>query len=210
MQQPVPSPPPYVPDWVGFYLGFHGGGAWDRASFDVPSPSFFVMPNASLNGDVFGGHAGYNWQYGPIVGGVEVDFSSADLKQTSSLVQTGPFDFSGRHTKIDELASARGRIGWAVLNNVLVYGTGGIGWAHTHLALTDTFFGTTVSADETGFGWVAGAGVEYRLFEHVLLRAEYLHYDLSTVTFPNLGIFRGNINVRNSLDVVRGGISYKF
>jgi opacity protein-like surface antigen len=210
VQQPVPYSAPYVPEWVGFYLGFHGGGAWDRASFDVPSEGFFSQPGASLNGSVFGGHAGHNWQYGQIVGGMEVDFSSANLKQTST-VQTGTFSFSTRDAKVDELASARGRIGWAVLNNVLLYGTGGIGWAHSRLSLTDTAFGTTTSADQTAFGWVAGAGVEYRLFEHTQLRAEYLHYDLGTVTFPNLGgIFRGNINVRNNIDVVRGGISYKF
>lgn len=209
-QQPVPYSQPYVPEWVGFYFGFHGGGAWDRASFDVPSAGFFSQPGASLNGGLIGGHAGYNWQYGPIVGGVEVDFSSADLKQTS-LLQTGTLSFSTRDAKLDELASARGRIGWSVLDNVLVYGTGGIGWAHSRLSFTDTTFGTTMSADETAFGWVAGAGVEYRLFEHIQLRAEFLHYDLGTVTFPNLGgIFRDNINVRNNIDVVRGGISYKF
>jgi opacity protein-like surface antigen len=209
VQQPALPSPPYVPDWVGFYFGFHGGGAWDHASFDMPSASFFTLPGASLNGGLVGGHAGYNWQYGQIVGGVEVDFSSADLKQTS-LVAQGSFGFSTRDTKIDELASARGRIGWAVLSNVLVYGTGGIGWAHTRVTFTDTFFGSTTSADETAFGWVAGAGVEYRLFEHIQLRAEYLHYDLGTVTFPSVGPLRDNINVRNSIDVVRGGISYKF
>jgi opacity protein-like surface antigen len=212
MQQPVP---PYVPDWVGFYFGIHGGGAWDHASFDEPpavfvQPGFsgFSQPGATLNGGLVGGHAGYNWQYGVMVGGVEVDFSGADLKQTSQV--GGPFDVLARESKIDELASARGRIGWAMLPSVLAYGTGGIAWAHTRLTFTDTFFGTTTSADENAFGWVAGAGLEYRIFEHVLLRAEYLHYDFGSVTFPNLIGFSGNINVRNRIDVVRGGLSYKF
>jgi outer membrane immunogenic protein len=204
--QPVSAYPSYVAEWVGFYFGFNGGGGWDRASFDVPSGMFF-LPGASLNGGLVGGHAGYNWQYVQIVGGVELDFSSADLRETSFV--GSPTDFSVRNSRIDELASARGRLGFTILHNVLAYGTGGLGWAHTRVTLTDAV-GSITSADETAFGWVAGAGLEYRLFEHVLLRAEYLHYDLGTVTLPSLTTLHDNISVRNSIDVVRGGISYKF
>jgi outer membrane immunogenic protein len=200
-QLTVPSSSYYVPDWVGFYFGINGGGGWDHASFDA-------LPGASLNGGVVGGHAGYNWQYIQIVGGVEVDFSSADLTETS-LVGT-PINLSVRHSKIDELASARGRLGFTILHNLLAYGTGGIGWAHTRVTLTDTAIGSITSADENAFGWVAGAGLEYRLFEHVLLRAEYLHYELGTVTLPALISPGNNISIRNNIDVVRGGISYKF
>jgi opacity protein-like surface antigen len=205
-QQPVAAPsPPYVTDWVGFYFGFNGGGGWDHASFDSP-PGLF-LPGASLNGSVIGGHAGYNWQYVQIVGGVEVDFSSADLTETSLV--GSPADFAVRNSKIDELASARGRLGFAILHNVLAYGTGGLGWAHTRVTIADAA-GSVTSADENAFGWVAGAGLEYRLFEHVLLRAEYLHYELGTVTLPALLSSHDNIGIRNGIDVVRGGISYKF
>ena len=54
------------------------------------------------------------------------------------------------------------------------------------------------------FGSVAGAGLEYKLIEHVLLRAEYLHYDFAKTTFAPVD------NVKETVDVVRAGLSYKF
>jgi hypothetical protein len=55
-----------------------------------------------------------------------VDYTSADLNQ-SSLITLPGFNLVSRQAKVDELASARGRLGWAALPNVLLYGTGG--WA---------------------------------------------------------------------------------
>jgi opacity protein-like surface antigen len=163
-------------------FGIHGGGGWDHASFDVPGLTSITatamldstFPDASPKGGIFGGHAGYNWQYGPIVGGVEVDFSGADIKDSSIFFVGG--DAFNREIKVEELASARGRLGYALLHNLLAFGTAGIGWGHTRLTVTDPSVpGATGSTFVNEFGWVAGAGLEYRLFEHLLLRAEYLH-----------------------------------
>jgi outer membrane immunogenic protein len=193
----VKAPPPgampvYLSDWAGFYVGINGGGGWGRTSFD-----FSTVDNTTTSGGLFGGHFGYNWQYGSVVAGVEADFDGADLKKT---------DAFGLEQKTDELASARGRVGYLFVPNLLAYGTGGLGWGHT--ALTDTngtFTGVTgSSAAVSQFGWVAGAGLEYKLVDHVLLRAEYLHYDFSKDTFT------GFDNVRETVDVVRGGLSWKF
>jgi opacity protein-like surface antigen len=51
-----------------------------------------------------------------------------------------------------------------------------------------------------------GAGLEYKLVDHLLLRAEYLHYDLGKTEAPNVV----GDNVKETVDVVRGGLSYKF
>src|SRR5882672_4033019 len=132
-----------VPDWVGFYVGIHGGGGWGHTSFDPqffstnslfgPNPSF-VPPNSSGSGGVFGFQFGHNWQWGPVVGGLEIDFSGASIKETSTFVFPGfPFNTETAETKIDELASARGRLGYLVFPNWLLYGTAGIGWGHFRL-----------------------------------------------------------------------------
>jgi opacity protein-like surface antigen len=94
---PVKAPPPaampvYLSDWAGFYIGINGGGGWAENSFDF-NPVF----NAKPSGGVFGGHAGYNWQYGSVVAGMEADFDGADIKQT----------VLGLEQKTNELASAR-------------------------------------------------------------------------------------------------------
>jgi outer membrane immunogenic protein len=181
--------PVYLSDWAGFYIGINGGGGWGSTSFDI-----FTVDNAKLSGGVFGGHAGYNWQYGSVVAGLEVDFDGADIKKT---------DAFGLEQKTNELASARGRLGYVVLPNLLAYGTAGAGWGHTDLSAN----GSTLAAINQ-FGWVAGAGLEYKLWGPLLLRAEYLHYDFGKTTVAGTN---GNVdNVKETVDVVRGGLSYKF
>jgi len=192
---PPREAPFYVSDWAGFYLGIHGGYGWGDTSFDPFVGAEITQTNAHPKGGVFGGHAGYNWQYQSVVGGLEVDFSGADLKE-SSLVTP----LITRDVKINELASARGRLGYALFPNVLAYGTAGVGWGHSEVTST----ARPESGDANNFGWVAGAGLEYKLIEHLLLRAEYLHYDFAKASYFD------NVNAKDKVDVVRGGLSYKF
>jgi outer membrane immunogenic protein len=210
VKAPPPAAPVYLSDWAGFYIGINGGYGWGDTKFDAP----FGFLDAKPKGGVFGGHAGYNWQYGSVVGGVEVDFDGADIKQSG--VSTGvitvtingvPTRFpESRSIKIDELATARGRLGYVIFPSVLAYGTAGIAWGHSNAE----FSGGPVfsSSNVNEFGWTAGAGLEYKLVEHLLLRAEYLHYDFAKATFsrPELS----PVNAATKVDVVRGGLSYKF
>jgi outer membrane immunogenic protein len=196
---PQVAAPVYLSDWAGFYIGINGGYGWGDTSVDAP----FGALGAKPKGGVFGGHAGYNWQYQSVVGGLEVDFSGADIHQSSSItgVRLNGLPIITRDVKIDELASARGRLGYALFPGILAYGTAGIGWGHSRL---DVATATTSDSTNTNqFGWVAGAGLEYKLIEHLLLRAEYLHYDFAKTSV-------NNANVTDKVDVVRGGLSYKF
>ncbi len=181
----APVAPVYLSDWAGFYIGINGGGGWASTTFDSG------FDNTKPTGNLIGGHVGYNWQYGSVVAGIEGDFDGADIKKTD--------DF-GLRQKTDELASARGRLGYLVLPQLLAYGTAGAAWGH--FDITDTVFGG--SEDINQFGWAAGAGLEYKFLDHFTLRAEYLHYDFPKTTVPNFD------NVKESIDVVRGGLSYKF
>src|ERR1700730_7415363 len=71
------APPPYVPEasWTGFYIGLHGGYGWGRAPFPETFFDPIVLGGIDSKGGVFGAHAGYNWQFGHIVTGLEVDMS---------------------------------------------------------------------------------------------------------------------------------------
>jgi outer membrane immunogenic protein len=195
-------PPVYLSDWSGFYLGVNGGGAWANATYD---DSFFdVKPSGGL----FGGHAGYNWQYGSVVTGLEVDFDGADIKGSVPFVFV-PFPGirlpATEDTKFDELATARARLGYLVLPNLLAYGTAGVAWGHVEVTDTVSILGSQSSAANL-FGWTAGAGLEYKLLDHVLVRGEYLHYGFGQTGISN---FDGN-NIKANVDAVRGGVSYKF
>ena len=91
---PVFVPPPFT--WTGFYVGLNAGGVWGSGS--VSSTLFangfpFLeteWPSGNLGGSqtgfIGGGQAGYNWQTGSFVLGVETDFDWTDLSRNSSFV----------------------------------------------------------------------------------------------------------------------------
>jgi outer membrane immunogenic protein len=229
---PAAAPCCVVPDWVGFYVGVHGGGGWAHESFEPseffsPTPGvttpFVTPPDARPKGGVFGFQFGHNWQWGPVVGGLEIDFSGADIRESTAFFDPfRPFDVFNRDKRIDELASARGRLGYLVFPNLLLYGTAGIGWGHERIRTTafETVPTFAVASQESflnEFGWVAGVGLEWKFWNSWLLRGEWLHYDFGRVTDPNNNVFLSagpffldNSNIRTTVDVARAAISYKF
>src|SRR5215468_9667922 len=212
LKAPVPR---VVSDWTGFYIGVHGGYGWARPSisdFDLnhsnPSLSAFTedlfLHAARLRGAVFGGHAGYNWQWGQRgVVGLEIDYSGANIKSPQEIsvdwnlgvncTCPQPIDTRTLQSKLDSLASARARAGFLIGPDFLLYGTGGAAWGHTKFADTlvrqnfnssgalasETIWASRASANH--FGWVAGAGAEWKLWNSgLMLRVEYLHYDFGS------------------------------
>jgi outer membrane immunogenic protein len=224
---PAVAPCCAVPDWVGFYVGVHGGGGWGRKDFEPgefeTGETDFIFSNASPKGGVFGFQFGHNWQWGPVVGGLEIDFSGADIKESTTFFFVTPAGGIGdtpagaavaftRDVKIDSLASARGRLGWLLFPNLLAYGTAGIGWGHQRLTTTETTL-TTFETNTTftnEFGWVAGVGLEWKFINNWLLRGEWLHYDFGRTTHPDASLADENLNVRTTVDVARAALSYKF
>jgi outer membrane immunogenic protein len=235
---PQPPAPMAMPawSWSGFYLGAHGGYGWGRDPqtdliFGFKSPNPLLDVNS--RGWVGGFQAGVNYQAGSWVGGVEIDLSAASI-QGSSSTATGlvtllavPLETTTatatQTDKFDSLGSLRARLGYLVLPNVLVYGTGGPAWAHvistfdetasvTQAGVGSETFTDTFTQPMWRFGAVAGVGAEARLGNSNWLgRVEYLHYDFgksdSTFGTNNSGpIITGVLKA----DVVRGGLSYKF
>jgi opacity protein-like surface antigen len=222
--RPMGTPPPAAspaspgyPAWAGFYLGINGGGGWgnmsfDQATFPATGINPFAIPNSSPSGGVVGFQFGYNWQWGPVVGGLEIDYDGADINQTSTFFPQPTSALFTLQSKIDELASARGRLGYLILPNWLLYGTAGFGWGSFRLNTTgtnDAGVFESETADVNNFGWVAGAGVEWQFWNHWLLRGEWLHYDFGR-TSEFSSIFGSNLDVRTTVDVGRAGLSYKF
>jgi outer membrane immunogenic protein len=171
---PAPSS---VSSWTGFYIGAHGGAAWQSTPqftfFDPNAPGDGIMPLQNLSGagkpglgGLGGLQAGYNWQFAPAwVVGVEGDLSWASLADNRSapaLTPTGvAFGAIAMSANTKWLASVRGKfgfVGW----NTLWYVTGGGAWANTeYTGNTANTAGThqaNVSFNQTGSGWVLGGG----------------------------------------------------
>jgi outer membrane immunogenic protein len=220
---PVKAPPraaaPAVADWTGFYLGIHGGYGWGDTSVKDFDLGVIGFHDPEPKGGLFGGQAGYNWQRGNFVGGFEIDYSFASLKDSQSVDFYIRCLFDGTlnlEKKIDALASARARAGFLIGPDLYLYGTGGIGWARTKGSLSACEEGDclTLSSAENHFGWVAGAGGEYRLWQNVSLGVTYLHYDFGTTnnvyTLDRLPFVNVGVKSDLTVDVVRGALNFRF
>jgi outer membrane immunogenic protein len=89
------------------------------------------LSGVDSRGFVGGFQAGANWQSGSFVGGLEIDLSGTDIKGSSSNsgIFVGALSQGSQTDKFDRLGSARARIGYLVTPSLLLYATGGPGWA---------------------------------------------------------------------------------
>jgi outer membrane immunogenic protein len=220
--------------WAGFYAGAHGGYGWGDDPATLPLALLDFAPDGALTGAksqgwVAGGHFGHNWQYDRAVAGLEADLSAADIKGSTS---TGSIAFPGFAStlkfdeKVKSLGSLRGRLGWTPTETILLYGTAGLGWERleiTQVQQDTTATGVTSTRTATPsdrFGWVAGAGGEMMLgSSNWIGRLEYLHYDfgrvrsdssLTSVSPPFTNFAAATSVGRQTIDLVRAGVSYKF
>jgi outer membrane immunogenic protein len=215
--------------WAGFYLGAHGGYGWKDNNFTQRVDANLQTGAIKSRGWPAGGHAGYNWQYGRVVTGLETDFSFSGITGNSTpVIDTaggGATQTTTLSDKVKYLATSRARLGWLPADNVLLYATGGLAWERLErsriivenrpgaFSQTDT---GTVPSDR--FGAVIGAGAEWMPFgPNWVGRVEYLHYDFGkfedantfTTTVPGLVPYSERRG-RQTIEVIRAGVSYKF
>ncbi len=203
-RRPPPPPPPapayVVPpfSWTGLYFGGQIGGDWARANWVDPFGG--VHDKTSGSGFLAGGQVGYNYQMGPLVAGVEGDFSWTNADGT----KTDAFG-NKLKTRLDWTSTVTGRLGYAV-DRVLFYGKGGAAFAHDKDTLTDPF-GAVVSGAATRTGWTAGAGVEYGFANNWSAKVEYDYLGFGTQNVT-LGGMPASIDLK--AHELKGGINYHF
>jgi outer membrane immunogenic protein len=183
LSRPTPAPAPVYTkapmmpafSWTGCYLGGHGGGAWADASYTLNNGAGIVEPfSFSPTSYIAGGQLGCQLQMNTFVFGVEGTWSATDLKQTDTSVIAPPRQ---RMLKIDELATVTGRLGVA-FDRVLVYGKAG--WADGRVETFAVNPLTGVSGDATAWqgGWTVGGGIDWAVWQSVVLGAEFNYYKL--------------------------------
>lgn len=191
--QEPPAPAPIyesapVSSWAGPYAGLHMGYGF---SGSVETNDGFLSNDISTKGWLGGVFGGFNAQNGQIVYGAEADVNYSGIDGSN-------FGESAR-SRID--GSLRGRLGYAVNDDVLVYGTAGL--AAERLRVTD---GLGVRDTNVGLGYTVGAGTDVKLTEDVFARAEYRYTDFGSETF--------NLTVPTSVDSsnhrVTVGLGIKF
>jgi len=164
--------------WAGPYLGGNLGWAWGSVDNNVTRPSGFVG----------GAQAGYNFQSGPWVFGIE-----GDLQATGASDTFAPWKFSNPW-----FGTVRGRGGYA-FNNIFFYGTAGLAFGE----LIGQTFG--VSENHTNVGWTVGLGAEFGLTPNWSAKAEFLFIDLNDSNFTITGLPNGY-----HFGLLRAGVNYRF
>src|SRR5215468_1403242 len=179
--------------WAGPYRGLNLGYSAGKSKTDgvfgdatVGTPLFATGSSDSLKGVIGGVQAGYNWQAGNWVAGLEGDIqmSGQGATVTAKLVQG---------QKLDSFGTLRGRLGTTITPDVIAYATGGLAVGAIRTAITLSGVGFDTNGNPFPFdapfsvlkikpGWTIGAGLEARLFGNVTGKVEYLYMDFGTVS----------------------------
>jgi outer membrane immunogenic protein len=214
---PPAAPAPFT-GWSGLYLGgnFGGGSTTATSDFSVAGIPIGTINN-SLTGAVGGAQAGFNWQYGPAVVGVETDIQFSGMAGTLNSPCAAPFCLvpttASFTQKLPWFGTVRGRLGYAA-NSWLVYATGGYAYAEidTDASASGPGFAATFTRHEMRNGWTAGGGIEVALSPKWSARLEYLYLDFGRVNNPWVLAVPPTIddNTRIVTSVVRAGVNYRF
>lgn len=229
-------------DWEGFYFGGnlgqgHASSEVRTSTVDSPTGYFAASSVPAIatagagdldpNGFTGGIGAGYNWQSGAGVFGLEMDWNSLSADDSRSATATypccAPTAFTvNQKVKANDLLTFRARAGYAT-NNSLFYVTAG--WGQTRVRIDDSFSDTFANAAESfsvskrKSAGVYGIGYEHSFQNTWSMKLEYLYGNFGNVsgTSTNLttglstwptSVFTHSADLK--LNVFRIGFNYHF
>ena len=185
------APPPY--NWSGPYVGANFGGGWSNGSLNIPGNNLY----GGLSEFIGGVQAGYNFQAGHFLFGVEGEFGGAGFAHP--VLPAPTLGYVDQHW----IGTVAGRIG-LVNDRWLLFAKLGGGWVNSNATLN--LPGTVWNGSSTSSGWLAGAGIEYGFKSHWTVKLEYDYLGLSNWNSPTVP----SVALNRDLQMVKAGINYKF
>jgi outer membrane immunogenic protein len=203
-------------------------------------------------GFIGGGQVGYNWQFNNWAIGIETDIQ--DLAHSGNMSSQFISPVPGfpkeqyvgtqlAQAEVKWLGTLRGRLGGLIAPSALIYVTGGLAYggvnaggainAQENASFVATPFDFMPSVggainSQTRVGWTLGGGLEWMFAPRWSVKAEYLYYDLGTVStnyavstlcvpvacaFQNMPVY-GTAAVHTSTqlngNIARAGVNYHF
>ncbi len=202
------APVQYVYDWTGFYVGGHVGGGWQNLNISDPSATSILTNCCSLlgfvnnpstissstSGGFLGGvQAGWMYQVGQLVVGVDADFTGTNINGAGNSVSpsqgAGYFVNANYTVRTNWTATATADLG--IANGLwMVYTKAGIAWADNSYGVNingaGSQFGAPIPYSFAGSttqivpGWTIGLGVNWALGKDWFVNAEYDFLDFGT------------------------------
>jgi lipid A 3-O-deacylase len=183
-------------DFSGPYIGALAGYRYDSVDWNAGK-----FTQSTTSGFYYGGYAGYLFQSGRGIFGIEVD--AAPIKSGMSTACTAAVTC---RIDVTGLYSVRSRFGW-VLGNGMIYGTAGMAVAPWDGSATS--LGVNLgSTSGINYGVAVGTGFEYKLGSHLGVRAEIMHYGLPGRDLAITGV--GAATDKFESLVGRAGITWYF
>lgn len=202
-------------DWSGPYLGLEGSASGSYGAYNFgPSTVGGRSVPAFKSGDstgrsdqgrdattaIGGAYAGWNWQNGPWLYGVEAAVDAANLKRPIPSTVPG-FGYEATdpaftliRAKTDVYGTLRARLGYS-FDRYLVYATFGLAGANARVFGDYPDPGTgglsTAKANLGFLGFTLGAGVQYAVSENLALGIDYRYVDLGESGRFSLGSVPG-------------------
>jgi outer membrane immunogenic protein len=223
-----PEMPAAAFDWSGAYVGANLGYAWSHADFtDAEYNGIRLLPDVHWdldeNGLLGGIQAGYNWQRGHVVFGLEGELGYLDLddKSFQGMDPVGvPYDAYGT---VDGgwYASLNARLGYA-WDRTLVYGKLGAVYSRAEVGFLDMCTiapcgdSMTDASERVGWGYQLGAGLEHAIADKWTIKAEYAYFDFGDQTISGEAVGGTFAGLRYDIDsdltahTLRIGANYRF
>ena len=228
-------------EWNGFYAGVQAGIVMSRGGIELDNSFGFLIPLDIQNGLFFveesdlhstvgaGLTAGYNYQMGDYVVGIEGDitFTSLNADHHRERIDPNPIvPFFGQNvisdyrTQFENIMTLRLRAGRSY-GNTLYYATGGLAGADVRNSFSIAIPGigyaspTDWASEGMAWGFAVGAGAEHKLAENISVKVEALYIDLQNqtvigrdpVSFAGEGI---DYEFKNNLAIARVGMNVHF
>lgn len=206
----------FADSFDGCYVGLYAGHAWGEdkgISHDQATGAKNGWEQKTYpTGIQYGVLTGYNWHLeNNLVLGVEGDYegraddSDRDYQELNGVTDT---DYSAT-SKITAATSLRGRLGYLLNAQTLVYTTAGYAAADIKRKWHDDFNATAESHSDWQDGWTAGVGAEYLLSDRISTRLEYRYSDYGT---EKVAVNMWNERYKQSLtdQSLSAGVAYQF
>jgi outer membrane immunogenic protein len=201
-------------NWAGPFVGgtFGFGLGRNDSTLVIPATTAesFVLSPRGFDG---GGIAGYNWQFGSWVVGVDADFQGSGGSGYLTCVNLCGAHAIAIDQKLSWFSTVRGRLGYAV-GPALFYATAGGAFAEVKENIAQPGAGSAFSHSQSGFA--AGGGIENKLDFFGLLgprwttRTEYLYLGLGSISDTVVGSAPQTLTSNLHEHVWRTVVSYKF
>ena len=196
-------------DWTGFFIGGNAGYGSSRNCWGNFGTSIVPEGCNSRSGGMVGGQAGYRWQMGQVVFGVEAEGDWANLRGSLPSVFV---PFGTDSAKVTSVGLFTGQIGYA-WNAALLYLKGGAALTSNNFLVANAAGTGLYYASSNKLGGTVGVGFEYGFTPNWSAGLEYDHLFMgnSNNSFSCYAGCAAVVNtISQSVDMVTLRVNYKF